>query len=114
MIEAEGSVIRFRSVLLLGLALAAALPAGARAQSFNCRYAKSPDEVLICQDRRLAALDERMSSIFFRVRNRLFGQRRADLEADQAAWLRERMACGRDRACIEDAYLRRIQELLAY
>ena len=100
-------------VLALLLAAAAALPgASARAQSFNCRYAKAPDEVLICQLPRLSALDERMASIYFRLRNRLQGGQLRALEAEQAAWLRQRSACGRDAECIAAAYLGRIQELL--
>lgn len=86
----------------------------ANAQSFNCRYAKTADEVLICQTPRLSALDERMSSIFFRLRSNLHGRERSRLEADQAEWLHERRACGRDVSCIESAYRRRIRELLAY
>jgi uncharacterized protein len=97
-------------VLLASTVALIGLPA--HAQSFNCRYAKSPDEVLICQDPRLSALDERMSSLFFRLRNRLYGRARAGLDADQAAWLRGRMACGRDAACIARAYQERISELL--
>jgi hypothetical protein len=36
-------------------------------------YAKTPDEVLICQNSRLSTLDEQMSSVFFRLRNALSG-----------------------------------------
>jgi uncharacterized protein len=90
------------------------LPGAAEAQSFNCAYARSPDEVLICEDPRLSALDELLSSLYYRARNSSFGYERARLEADQAAWLRSRRACGRDGACIASAYRARIQELRAY
>lgn len=36
----------------------------AHAQSFNCRYARTPDEVTICEDARLSALDERLAPVF--------------------------------------------------
>src|SRR5580704_16568104 len=81
------------------------------AQSFNCRTAEKPDEVLICQRPDLAALDERMSSLFFRLRNSLGGSARARLIADQRDWLASRVACGRDHGCIRDAYLERIRAL---
>jgi len=99
-----------------GLALAATilLPASAQAQSFNCRAAYQPDEVLICQSDRLSALDQRMSSLYFRLRNRLFGEERRALEAEQARWLRSRSACGRDFGCIQRHYERRIAQLLNY
>jgi uncharacterized protein len=90
------------------------MPLAAQAQSFNCRYARTPDEVLICQDGRLSALDERMSGIYFRVRNSLYGGARANLEAEQAGWLRSRQSCGRDGACIADSYRQRIRELSDY
>ena len=98
----------------LPLAVGLLVPAAAEAQSFNCAYARSPDEVLICQDPRLSELDERMSSLFFRARNNSFGSERADLEAEQAAWLRARQACGRDAGCIARSYRARIGELSAY
>lgn len=84
------------------------------AQSFNCNFARAPDEVAICQDDGLGALDERMSTLYFRVRASLGGAARADLEAEQAAWLRARRTCGRNFGCIERSYRQRIRELQAW
>src|SRR3954467_9683111 len=53
------------------------LVSSAHAQSFNCRYARTPDEVAICESARLSALDERLSSRFFRLRDSLYGPDRA-------------------------------------
>jgi uncharacterized protein len=89
------------------------VPFTAAAQSFNCRDAHRPDEVLICQSPVLARLDERMSSLYFTLRNSLVGARRRALEADQVRWLQSRFACGRDYYCIESAYQRRIRQLSA-
>jgi len=94
-------------------AAALLLPAAASAQSFNCRYARFADEVAICQSPLLSRLDERMSRIFYETRNDIDGTR-DELDADQDAWLRTRRSCGRDDACIEDAYRDRIRELRAY
>jgi uncharacterized protein len=99
------------AIICLALALA---PASAGAQSFNCRFARTADEILICQNRALARLDERMSELYFRARNSLYGGQRRQLEADQAKWLRSRHGCGRDASCIEDSYLQRIRELRDY
>jgi uncharacterized protein len=85
-----------------------------QAQSFNCRYAKTADEVLICQDSALSALDEQMSSIFFRLRNTLPAGQLRFLDAEQQYWLRNRLSCGRDADCVENAYERRIRQLKAY
>lgn len=96
------------------LAFGLMLPPSAEAQSFNCRYARTPDEVAICQSDRLANLDQAMSRIYFRLRNSLYGREKARLEAEQSSWLRQRRDCGSDRGCIEEAYARRIQELRNY
>jgi uncharacterized protein len=83
----------------------------AHAQSFNCRYARTPDEVAICEDARLSALDERLSNRFFRLRDTLYGPDRARLDRDQAAWLNARHQCGSAPACIAAAYRARLSEL---
>lgn len=100
--------------LLITSALLIACAVPASAQSFNCLRAKTADEVLICQDAQLSALDERMSSMFFRLRNILSAGQSRFLEADQASWLRNGMSCGRDVDCIEAAYELRIRQLKAY
>jgi uncharacterized protein len=87
------------------------LVSSAHAQSFNCRYARTPDEVTICENPRLSVLDERMSSRFFRLRDRLYGPDRARLDRDQAVWLNARQRCGSNPACVAAAYRARIAEL---
>ena len=99
-----------RIPFLIGLALAFSV-ASAQAQSFNCRYAKAADEVLICQDAKLAALDERLANAYSRLQRLIPGGQRALLERDQGAWLRERRHCGRDAACIAQLYNSRIEAL---
>lgn len=99
---------------VFGLVFLTLLPLNAQAQSFNCRAAYQPDEVLICQSPRLAALDETMSSLYFRLRNNLYGGARRALEAEQAVWLRSRSRCGRDFSCVENHYRRRIAQLSNY
>jgi uncharacterized protein len=98
----------------LALLVLCVTPPAAQAASFNCNIADRPDEVLICQDGRLSALDERMSSLYFNLRNSLVGRERSRLEADQAAWLRARYSCGRDYGCIRGLYESRISELAHY
>jgi len=83
----------------------------AHAQSFNCRYARTADEVAICESARLSVLDERLSRRFFRLRDSLYGPDRARLDRDQAAWLNARHQCGSDCACIAAAYRARLSDL---
>jgi uncharacterized protein len=98
---------------LLAVLVAAAMPMAAQAASFNCNIADKPDEVLICQSPELSALDDRMSSLYFHVRNRLAGSGRRLIESDQSAWLQRRFGCGRDYGCIRRLYIERISELQA-
>jgi uncharacterized protein len=86
----------------------------ARAASFNCNTAERPDEVLICQNPQLSDLDERMSRLYFTLRNQLSGSERRLLEASQRRWLESRIHCGRDFECIEALYVRRIRLLRNY
>jgi uncharacterized protein len=99
-----------RIACLVAFAFALGSP-NAQAQSFNCNYAKLPDEVVICQNERLGSFDEIMSQLFFRLRNGLTGRERQRLEFDQADWLQQRHDCGSDGDCIAQAYRRRIAEL---
>ena len=83
----------------------------AHAQSFNCRYARAPDEVAICEDTRLSRLDERLSNRFFHLRDSLSGSDRARLDRAEETWLHARHRCGGDRACIARAYRTRLSQL---
>jgi uncharacterized protein len=88
-----------------------ALCSAAHAQSFNCNYARTPDEVLICQDQTLISLDEQLAELYFAFHNRAYAWRQSKLEHEQANWLRWRMSCGRDYSCVRQAYEGRIAEL---
>jgi uncharacterized protein len=104
---------------LIGLIVVAgfaafALPGMAGAQSFNCNYAKAPDEVMICNSPTLSRLDEQMSVMYFQTKNAMSEVPRAQLESDQAAWLRGRQMCGGDPVCLEESYRRRIRQLSNY
>jgi uncharacterized protein len=103
---------RTRMAYVAFMLLSTAMPA--TAASFNCAIADRPDEVLICQNERLSSLDERMSSLYFRLRNSLAGRARDRLEAEQASWLQQRFACGRDYDCIRGLYESRIADLASY
>ena len=83
----------------------------ASAQSFNCRSAKTADEILICQDNQLSQLDKRTATLYSQVRSRLSISQRPLVEAEQRTWLRSRMKCGSDKGCITQAYEKRLREL---
>jgi uncharacterized protein len=103
-----------RPICTVAFVLLAAMSSAAQGQSFNCASADHPDEVLICQNDRLSRLDERMSSLYFTLRNQLSGAERQALETSQRSWLQSRMDCGRDYQCIEGLYEQRIGFLSNY
>jgi uncharacterized protein len=107
------------SVRLLPIALGAMLIATAvathtaNAQSFNCHYARYADEKTICRVPSLGQLDEELASIYRRVLLNLPRAERAELDKNEDRFVIARRRCGADRACIEQSYRRRIQELQA-
>jgi uncharacterized protein len=103
-------ITRIAAALLFGAVFAGA----AEAQSFNCRNASTADEVTICQNNGLSALDERLSRLYARARSRLRGNEFRALEGAQLEWLDQRRRCGRNRGCIEASYRERIRDLQDY
>jgi uncharacterized protein len=91
-ILAAGTIL---AVLTLGSISAAA-------QSFNCRYARLPAEVAICQDPGLRAMDRQVAKMYFEWGG---GQ------VYQRDWLRNRNRCGYNSACLRKIYESRIWEL---
>jgi uncharacterized protein len=91
--------------------LSLAFAAPSHAQSFNCNYAKTPDEVLICKSAKLSQLDEQLAATYFHLRNILFTPYAKRLEAEQSAWLRGRLQCGYAMPCVESMYRERLAVL---
>ncbi len=90
---------------------AALTPSRAHAASFNCRFARLPDERAVCADLALNDQDVRMSQLYDITRHLVaMGQRGAIMDR-QVEWLRQRRACGANRVCLGRAYAGRIAEL---
>ena len=102
--------------LLMALVMGAGLNA-AQAASFDCRKARTADEVAVCSDPLLSELDDIMADFYRRLRH--YTQNfdnamglQAQLVDEARDFLRRRADCGGDRACLEQAYRTRIMELL--
>jgi hypothetical protein len=89
-------------------ARAATASAGAR-PSFNCRYARTRSERLICGDPGLAALDRGLNAAYEEAI--AAGADRRTLRAAQDRWLSVREAAAGDPDAVADVYRRRIDEL---
>jgi len=80
-----------KRILLAALLL---LPLPALAQpSFDCRQARAWDERQICAQADLAELDRRIAAAWRAATERATPEQRAQLQAQQRAWLAERRAC---------------------
>jgi uncharacterized protein len=83
----------------------------ASSQSFNCDFAKAPDELTICRDASLGALDEQMSDNFYKIRQQLPPAGLRELKTGQADFMKRRKFCGTDGDCIAGMYSERIETL---
>ena len=99
--------------------MALAMTKHVQAASFDCRKARTADEVAVCSDPLLSELDEIMADFYRKLRhytenfdNAMGLQYRFVKEA--RAFLRRRAKCGGNRTCLERAYRRRILELLRH
>ena len=95
-----------------GLAALFLFPDGAQAASFDCARATRADEIAVCRNPSLSALDSEMGGLWFAYARvpMLMGGNGARRDAAQA-FLARRAACGRDLACLTAAYRARIEEL---
>jgi uncharacterized protein YecT (DUF1311 family) len=75
--------------------------------SFNCKYAATRAEKLICGDDELAALDRELNRAYKQL-DRTAGPLREQIAAEQRGWrIGQRDTCG-DTACVADAMRQRI------
>ena len=107
------------SGMAMGLVfLSHVMASAAWAQSFNCRNARLPDEVAICQNDELAELDSELAREYFGKLG--YYRTKGDwhtvraLKETQRDWLRIRHSCGYDADCIRRWMFHRFRELAGY
>ncbi|MFT3986837.1 lysozyme inhibitor LprI family protein [Aestuariivirga sp.] len=84
----------------------------AQAASFDCTLKTlAPDEKAICANRDLNDADVQMVTTLNLLSGLMMMGGRGALWDDQAAWLKQRQACGGDIACIRKAYASRLNAL---
>lgn len=84
----------------------------AQAASFDCSKAGKPDEIAICANPDLSALDSEMGGLWFAFRKvpMLMGSNGARMD-DAQAFLQQRAQCGGNLACLRPLYHARIETL---
>jgi uncharacterized protein len=102
--------MRILHLIFLGVLVLAV--AEARAASFDCRKARMPDEVAICQHRELSELDTEMGALWFSYRQLPFVLGMSGARRDDAGtFLAKRAACGPRVACLRELYHERNKAL---
>lgn len=104
---------------LAALAMLAMLAGAAVAEgpSFNCGEVDAGSvESLVCEDAELSDLDVRLTEVYGQALERAANEHPPVLRAEQRGWIKGRDECWKAddlRACVDDAYVRRIAELQA-
>ncbi len=76
-----------------------------------CSYARKPSETTVCANGVLSRLDVRLATIYQSLLDRLSDADQQQLKRQEQSWLGVRDACGFDAGCLQNAYVRRINEL---
>ncbi len=101
-----------RLLFIAFLAVLAITTVEARAASFDCRKAHSPDETAICQNRELSELDAVMGAYWYTYRQLPFMMGMSGVRRDEAGeFLQKRAACGPRVPCLRELYRERIKSL---
>ncbi len=79
--------------------------------SFDCSLARGDDELAVCGDVELSALDRALSQVYYALADHLSGDARLALRVAQGQWLAQRRLCNANASCIGQAYRSRIAEL---
>ena len=94
--------------LIVAATACAALTSPAGAASFDCNKAAAPDEIAICANPDLSALNSEMGGLWFAYSQIPFLMGMSGARQDEArAFLQGRAACGANVACLRTAYHQR-------
>jgi uncharacterized protein len=107
----QRSVMRRAFVTTAIFVLLTMRPGPAQAQSFDCRAARYPDQLTICQDSRLARLDQQLATLYRREAGTLAPDQLEQFQRHEIFFLNARRRCGENNRCLEQSYRNRIQEL---
>ncbi len=77
----------------------------------NCTGSGTPDEVAICGNATLAALDRKLSDLYAMLLKRLDADQQIKLKQEEAAWVKQRGKCQSNQDCLLATYKSRIEQL---
>jgi uncharacterized protein len=90
---------------------AAKAASGGTRPSYNCRYARTTSERLVCGSPALASSDRAMSSVYYRSIAGGGPAAKQRIRASRDAFLARRERCGGSESCIARVYEQRIGEI---
>lgn len=103
-----------RAMLMAALMIGSAAPAAAADYApVDCARAASPSETAICSNYKLGQDEARMATLYQWATSLVAMGQRGTLQDEQAAFLKDRAACGADVTCIGQLYEARIDQLEA-
>jgi TonB family protein len=97
----------------VALAFFATISVPSIAASFDCKTSKHPNEQLICQNKELSKLDDRMAALLRDLSNHLNYKDGEELKRSQRQWVKQSLDCGNDFICTKKLYRERIKQLSA-
>ena len=101
----------FRFIAVLAL-VTAATAGTVQAVSFDCAQAQAPDEIAVCDNSALSALDSEMGGLWYAYNLLPFLMGESGNRHDEAvAFLQTRSQCGANVSCLTQAYQARIATL---
>lgn len=104
--------MRILTAIVAAAMTTTALASPVEAASFDCTKAKAPDEIAVCANPDLSALDSEMGGLWFAYSQLPFLMGMSGNRRDEAhAFLQARAACGANVACLTTAYQQRIATL---
>ena len=77
----------------------------------NCTGSGAPDEVAICGNATLAALDKKLFDIYATLLKRLDADQQIKLKQEEVAWVKQRSKCQSNLDCLFATYKSRIEQL---
>ena len=103
--------MRRNALSLLYLLLIFWVPAGAGAAGFDCEKTTTRIETLICGTPSLSRLDSQLATVFKTALTAVAPSSKQALLTEQRHWINHTRDICQDAACIEEAYLKRIDVL---
>jgi hypothetical protein len=85
--------------------------ATAAGPAFNCRFAKSTDEIAVCNSGTLSALDRQLNTAYNALIASLTTDQQKRLSQEENNWRQLRLGCRGSVSCLTTAYELRIQQL---